>query len=395
LVVLTRPRLDAAIAKVERMRERIAKVTELQRSGGEGTAAKLFTKVADEGLQFCREDAETLLQVWPLVGSHAAGVFAETVGVLGTSIESVAAMRLDRLRPSQLAAVDSFAKLAWSTSTMLVLCTQMESTEVLKAFSESANINAQLAIWKILFGLGTHAHGLRVLWSIAQGRGDALAALRTLRDADDREHIAMRELGYGAVALKSSKLRAEATKALAPSWKGEPPSEGASPEAKWEHAVRLTASAFGRYAHHAIQNAEEVDAMYLRHGRRAAAMLMNRTAELTDEMRAEIPDDVARSLFPTLPNSWLGYVGDVHAVNLMEALPWLARAEPKDLFLPRAFAERMPPTKEQDGIDMLKEIAAGQGLGRPVTVRNEAPKVGRNDPCTCGSGKKYKRCCGA
>ncbi len=27
-------------------------------------------------------------------------------------------------------------------------------------------------------------------------------------------------------------------------------------------------------------------------------------------------------------------------------------------------------------------------------VRREAPKVGRNDPCTCGSGKKYKKCCG-
>ena len=28
-------------------------------------------------------------------------------------------------------------------------------------------------------------------------------------------------------------------------------------------------------------------------------------------------------------------------------------------------------------------------------VRREAPKVGRNQPCTCGSGKKYKKCCGA
>lgn len=27
-------------------------------------------------------------------------------------------------------------------------------------------------------------------------------------------------------------------------------------------------------------------------------------------------------------------------------------------------------------------------------VVREAPKVGRNDPCTCGSGKKYKKCCG-
>ncbi len=29
-----------------------------------------------------------------------------------------------------------------------------------------------------------------------------------------------------------------------------------------------------------------------------------------------------------------------------------------------------------------------------VEVRTE-PKIGRNDPCPCGSGKKYKKCCGA
>ncbi len=28
------------------------------------------------------------------------------------------------------------------------------------------------------------------------------------------------------------------------------------------------------------------------------------------------------------------------------------------------------------------------------TVRRNAPKVGRNDPCPCGSGKKFKACCG-
>lgn len=27
-------------------------------------------------------------------------------------------------------------------------------------------------------------------------------------------------------------------------------------------------------------------------------------------------------------------------------------------------------------------------------MKREAPKVGRNDPCVCGSGKKYKKCCG-
>ena len=30
----------------------------------------------------------------------------------------------------------------------------------------------------------------------------------------------------------------------------------------------------------------------------------------------------------------------------------------------------------------------------PAPIRNSGPKVGRNDPCPCGSGKKYKKCCG-
>jgi len=35
----------------------------------------------------------------------------------------------------------------------------------------------------------------------------------------------------------------------------------------------------------------------------------------------------------------------------------------------------------------------GKTIG-PAPVKREEPKVGRNDPCPCGSGKKYKKCCG-
>ena len=38
---------------------------------------------------------------------------------------------------------------------------------------------------------------------------------------------------------------------------------------------------------------------------------------------------------------------------------------------------------------------AGTESERPQTVKRDAPKVGRNDPCPCGSGKKYKQCHGA
>ncbi|MEN9403024.1 MAG: hypothetical protein RL091_1727 [Verrucomicrobiota bacterium] len=39
-------------------------------------------------------------------------------------------------------------------------------------------------------------------------------------------------------------------------------------------------------------------------------------------------------------------------------------------------------------------VYTGQVNEPGKTVRRETPKVGRNDPCPCGSGKKYKKCCG-
>jgi len=39
------------------------------------------------------------------------------------------------------------------------------------------------------------------------------------------------------------------------------------------------------------------------------------------------------------------------------------------------------------------EFVDGRVIGRDP-YRRETPKIGRNDPCPCGSGKKYKKCCG-
>lgn len=54
---------------------------------------------------------------------------------------------------------------------------------------------------------------------------------------------------------------------------------------------------------------------------------------------------------------------------------------------------------EQKAMDDLGEAVAEihrfwQAKRGGETVRRDAPKVGRNDPCPCGSGKKYKQCCG-
>lgn len=69
------------------------------------------------------------------------------------------------------------------------------------------------------------------------------------------------------------------------------------------------------------------------------------------------------------------------------------------------------PITAEKGTELLEWMAVGlarsyrhfahqrhertQSAGRPAeSQRRAAPKVGRNEPCPCGSGKKFKRCCG-
>jgi preprotein translocase subunit SecA len=56
-----------------------------------------------------------------------------------------------------------------------------------------------------------------------------------------------------------------------------------------------------------------------------------------------------------------------------------------------AFGSAAPEPKDEAG-QMVSEAAEAVERSKPVRT---GPKVGRNDPCTCGSGKKFKQCCGA
>ena len=51
---------------------------------------------------------------------------------------------------------------------------------------------------------------------------------------------------------------------------------------------------------------------------------------------------------------------------------------------------------EPDKIDELQTNApeAGEEGRATAPIINAGPRVGRNDDCPCGSGKKYKKCCG-
>jgi hypothetical protein len=56
----------------------------------------------------------------------------------------------------------------------------------------------------------------------------------------------------------------------------------------------------------------------------------------------------------------------------------------------------MPSRRAPANVNYSYGAAASGGQDAKVeTIHRNTPKVGRNDPCPCGSGKKYKKCHGA
>jgi len=102
--------------------------------------------------------------------------------------------------------------------------------------------------------------------------------------------------------------------------------------------------------------------------------------ELFQAMNESIQEEMLRTLFhlEILPGS--RPPEEVRAARP----PLLAATHP--VGLPGALPP--PPTQE------LTYQGGGEAPARPQTVVHKSPKVGRNDPCPCGSGLKYKKCHG-
>ncbi|HON38382.1 MAG: preprotein translocase subunit SecA [Desulfomonilia bacterium] len=72
----------------------------------------------------------------------------------------------------------------------------------------------------------------------------------------------------------------------------------------------------------------------------------------------------------------------------------------KELSLERLFKIQIQREEDVERISEKErrqrmQLGRGPASEKPATFKRQGKKVGRNDPCPCGSGKKYKQCCGA
>jgi preprotein translocase subunit SecA len=111
--------------------------------------------------------------------------------------------------------------------------------------------------------------------------------------------------------------------------------------------------------------------------------------EMFSQLMASIKNEVLSNLFRSTTNlmAFEQFLATLPInVSASPDVPGAPRAQPRGP-LPRKESFGLPTREIQENGDSELELVL-------PSARRDAPKVGRNDPCPCGSGKKYKNCCG-
>ena len=147
--------------------------------------------------------------------------------------------------------------------------------------------------------------------------------------------------------------------------------------------------------------------------------LLERARQLYEKREKEFGSELAREiervvLLRNVDMKWMDHIDNmeelkrgIHLRSIGQRDPVVEyRMEGSEMF------EQMVESIREDTIKMLLTVQIRQEgqvkreqVAQPTTastdgseerkpVRTAGPKVGRNDPCPCGSGKKYKKCCG-
>jgi preprotein translocase subunit SecA len=147
---------------------------------------------------------------------------------------------------------------------------------------------------------------------------------------------------------------------------------------------------------------------------RAGAVYAAKTASLGEELMRELERVI---LLRTVDQKWMDHIDAMHELRQGIGLRAYAQTDPVAEYKREGFAmfEEMVGTIRDDTIRALfvvrvqggespKREAVAKGLTESVggdtpqkktpVRKSAAQKIGRNDPCPCGSGKKYKKCCG-
>lgn len=122
---------------------------------------------------------------------------------------------------------------------------------------------------------------------------------------------------------------------------------------------------------------------------------LNQNAPVGHPCRFESPEEVPPELsLPVIANAHDDLWGDqMLGPAAAMFIPGVCTLEAEEMYYPAKFARLIEPYRFGPTLKAAYKRMRAYFASIPSTVAEAKP--GRNDPCSCGSGRKYKRCCGA
>ena len=378
LPVVTRSHVEALAVKLERVREGLT----LARQRGLD-ARRAVSRLETAGLAFSRED---FIATTALLGP-ATTVLTETYAGCVHDVYETMPLLVQRDLDAKLRRewLPELAAKTWGMAHAAVMHLDNAPREWVEQWAELP-VHARSSPFIPLLRTFEVPFAARAAW-IAGRLGKPFFPFYRQRFAAGVDGLNFVEAGLGLIAMaaRHAPLRGDAVRALQA-----PPAPGA-PDNEYSRLVReqLASVAGAIGSPEEAKLVEQVKAV----GR---SEVVKRTAHLEDGSPYafrdpdEVPDDLGLAVFLQLPLD--AFDPPTGTALVTAAVLSSARLPAEQLYLPAAFLQAI--ATEDAGECGARLVERYRRYFVVSTVRREAPRVGRNDPCPCGSGKKHKKCCG-
>ena len=383
-MVISRERIDELTADRTELRDAI------EHMRASGNVKQLFRRLYRSGRNLSREDFLVLRDLFPLYWPELTKNATELALLLQQFRERYRRGQYRRKSAAALEVLTSYWQSTWALGHLLALFGSMlqEHADMLAPLLLSQAYADFRPSW-----LGTRTMSIPMMvrgaWAVSRAGHDLLPRYKRMFEEEANTFLTALDsaMSLTAIALRHRELRAEVRESLA-----RKPNPFFAPDAPYRDA---------RIAQHLVplfENVLDQEEAHrkLHRGVGGDTFLLGFQHLPPDhEMRRLGPDDVNDAIAYNITLQLDSPVfRDTRAQVLLAAsLPWVISVDIDELYLPAEIQARLgPPCHPDDVLDQLDDFTEYTLQSRPV--RREATP-GRNEPCSCGSGKKYKRCCGA
>jgi hypothetical protein len=383
LPTVPRDQLDALLAKVSEKRElRELAQRELRNDEEEG---ELFQRIFSRGRRLAREDFRAISAFEAMFGTTPYMLMLEVaLDVLQTrEAMTYGAHRVTRITGPTAKALERQERLTWGVAHLMMLAgagERRDRDEILD-LSPSRHGSPTLSC----AAQGGLTFFLRSAWAAARfGKVTIPPYKHALAESRDWIQSLDSALALGAIGLRHSGSMTEVKRILQAQATRDEPEPNESP-----------AGLRGRIAQEVVKTLEAADErmeIIEKIGRDVCVTYGQGLLE-GHPLRFAEPDRVPPELART---AVLSFDADMHNPSVLNlalcALPTAARASAEDFYYPREVVRAwLGDWTPEETLERIKNLAEAAPKKEPVRAEKTP---GRNEPCPCGSGKKWKKCHG-